>query len=137
MDARVVDDPGEALDEVSLVVTATTSHEPVLPDDVPEGVFIAAVGAFNPEMAELTPDLVVSSSVVVDTIEGVREKAGDLMQATVTATSLTSVRPSPGACRTPDCIARKTVADGSCSTWTAFPSASCARMYSTLCSDIS
>jgi 1-piperideine-2-carboxylate/1-pyrroline-2-carboxylate reductase [NAD(P)H] len=82
MDARVVDDdPGEALDEVSLVVTATTSHEPVLPDDVPEGVFIAAVGAFTPEMAELTPDLVVSFGVVVDTIEGVREEAGDLIQA--------------------------------------------------------
>jgi ornithine cyclodeaminase len=32
-------------------------------------------------MAELPPGLVGSSSVVVDTIEGVREEAGDLIQA--------------------------------------------------------
>src|SRR5215210_6995624 len=37
MEARVIDGPGEALDEVSLVVTATTSHEPVLPEEIPEG----------------------------------------------------------------------------------------------------
>jgi 1-piperideine-2-carboxylate/1-pyrroline-2-carboxylate reductase [NAD(P)H] len=81
MDARVVDGPQEALDEVSLIVTATTSGEPVLPEDVPEGIFVAAVGAFDPEMAELAPGLVGSSSVVVDTIEGVREEAGDLIKA--------------------------------------------------------
>ena len=81
MDARVVDGPQEALDEVSLIVTATTSGEPVLPEDIPEGIFVAAVGAFDPEMAELAPGLVGSSSVVVDTIEGVREEAGDLIKA--------------------------------------------------------
>jgi len=81
MDARVVDGPQEALDEVSLIVTATTSHEPVLPEEIPDNIFIAAVGAFDPEMAELAPRLVGSSSVVVDTIEGVREEAGDLIQA--------------------------------------------------------
>jgi ornithine cyclodeaminase len=81
MEARVVDGPEEALDEVSLIVTATTSQEPVLPEEIPEGVFVAAVGAFDPEMAELPPGLVGSSSVVVDTIEGVREEAGDLIQA--------------------------------------------------------
>jgi ornithine cyclodeaminase/alanine dehydrogenase-like protein (mu-crystallin family) len=53
MDARVVDGPEEALDEVSLIVTATTNGDPMLPEEVPEGVFIAAVGAFDPEMAEL------------------------------------------------------------------------------------
>ena len=81
MDARVVDGPQEALDEVSLIVTATTSHEPVLPEEIPDNIFIAAVGAFVPEMAELAPRLVGSSSVVVDTIEGVREEAGDLIEA--------------------------------------------------------
>jgi 1-piperideine-2-carboxylate/1-pyrroline-2-carboxylate reductase [NAD(P)H] len=44
MDARVVDGPQEALDEASLIVTATTSEDPVLPEEIPEGVFIAAVG---------------------------------------------------------------------------------------------
>jgi ornithine cyclodeaminase len=81
MEARIVDGPEEALDEVSLIVTATTSQEPVLPEEVPDNIFIAAVGAFDPEMAELPPGLVESSNVVVDTIEGVREEAGDLIQA--------------------------------------------------------
>ena len=81
MEASVVDGPEEALDAVSLVVTATTSQEPVLPEEIPEGTFVAAVGAFDPEMAELPPELVGSSIVVVDTIEGVREEAGDLIQA--------------------------------------------------------
>jgi 1-piperideine-2-carboxylate/1-pyrroline-2-carboxylate reductase [NAD(P)H] len=81
MEARVVDDPEEALEEVSLVVTATTSQEPILPEEIPDNIFVAAVGAFDPEMAELPPGLVGSSIVVVDTIEGVREEAGDLIQA--------------------------------------------------------
>jgi ornithine cyclodeaminase len=81
MEASVVDGPEVALDAVSLVVTATTSQEPVLPGEIPEGIFVAAVGAFDPEVAELPPGLVGSSTVVVDTIEGVREEAGDLVQA--------------------------------------------------------
>ncbi len=81
VDAWVVEDPREALDEVSLVVTATTSREPVVPGEVPEGIFVAAVGSFEPEAAELPADLVSRSTVVVDTLEGAREEAGDLIQA--------------------------------------------------------
>ena len=81
MEAAVVADPGAALAEVSLVVTATTSREPVLPDAVAEGTFVAAVGSFEPEAAELPPGLVSGATVVVDTMEGTREEAGDLIQA--------------------------------------------------------
>jgi 1-piperideine-2-carboxylate/1-pyrroline-2-carboxylate reductase [NAD(P)H] len=81
MEARVVDGPEEVLDGASLVVTATTSQEPILPEEIPDDIFVAAVGAFDPDMAELPPGLVGSSSVVVDTIEGVREEAGDLILA--------------------------------------------------------
>lgn len=81
MEARVVDAPEDALDEVGLVVTATTSREPVLPDAVPDGAFVAAVGAFKPEMAELSPAVISGSTVVVDTLEGAREEAGDLLAA--------------------------------------------------------
>jgi ornithine cyclodeaminase len=63
------------------VVTATTSREPVLPDEIPDGIFVAAVGSFEPEAAELPPALVSSSRVFVDTMEGAREEAGDLIQA--------------------------------------------------------
>ena len=81
VEARVVEDPKEALDEVSLVVTATTSREPVLPEEVPEDTFVAAVGSFEPEAAELPAGLVSRSTVVVDTLEGAREEAGDLIRA--------------------------------------------------------
>lgn len=81
MEAGVVESSGQVLDEVYLIVTATTSQEPVLPDDLPEGLFVAAVGAFKPEMAELPPGLLSRSTVVVDTLEGAKEEAGDLIQA--------------------------------------------------------
>jgi 1-piperideine-2-carboxylate/1-pyrroline-2-carboxylate reductase [NAD(P)H] len=81
MEARVVEDPERALAEARLVVTATTSREPVLPEEVPEGAFVAAVGSFEPEAAELPASLISRSTVVVDTMEGAREEAGDLIQA--------------------------------------------------------
>ena len=81
MEAEEVEDPEEVLDEVSLIVTATTSKEPVIPEDVPDGVFVAAVGSFEPEAAELPPALISNSRVFVDTIEGVKDEAGDLIQA--------------------------------------------------------
>ena len=79
--ARTIESPGEVLGEVGMIVTATTSREPVLPEDLPVGVFVAAVGAFNPQMTELPPALVARCHMVVDTLEGAREEAGDLIQA--------------------------------------------------------
>lgn len=81
VEAVVVENPEEALSEVGLVVTATTSREPVLPEGVRGGTFVAAVGSFEPEAAELGPGLISGSAVVVDTIEGAKEEAGDLIQA--------------------------------------------------------
>lgn len=81
VEALVVESPEEALSEVGLIVTATTSREPVLPEGVSQGTFVAAVGAFEPEAAELPPGLISGSAVVVDTIEGAKEEAGDLIQA--------------------------------------------------------
>ena len=81
MEAEAVEGPGEVLDDVSLVVTATTSKEPVLPEEIPDGVFVAAVGAFEPEAAELPSALISTSQIFVDTLEGARDEAGDLIQA--------------------------------------------------------
>ena len=81
MEARVVEGPEVALDQARLVVAATTSREPVLPEEVPEGIFVAAIGSFEPEAAELPAGLISRSTVVVDTLEGAREEAGDLIQA--------------------------------------------------------
>lgn len=86
IETEVASSVERVLDEVNLIVTATTSPEPVLPDDISADTFVAAVGAFNPEMAELSPRLISGSSVVVDTLEGVKEEAGDLIQAQKTGT---------------------------------------------------
>lgn len=79
--ASVVDAPEQALEHARLIATTTTSRQPVLPDILPADAFVAAVGAFNPEMAELPPALIESAAVFVDTLEGAREEAGDLIQA--------------------------------------------------------
>lgn len=81
MDAGVVARPEEALGEASLVVTTTTSREPVLPEGMRDDAFVAAVGSFEPEAAELPPALISRSTIVVDTMEGAREEAGDLLRA--------------------------------------------------------
>jgi len=81
LEAEEVEGPREVLDEVSLVVTATTSSEPVLPEEIPEGIFVAAVGSFEPEATEVPPALISTARVFVDTMEGAKEEAGDLIQA--------------------------------------------------------
>lgn len=81
MRASFVADPADALEEAALIVTATTSRTPVLPSSVRDDAFIAAVGAFEPEAAELPPGLIQNSTVVVDTVDGARDEAGDLIQA--------------------------------------------------------
>jgi 1-piperideine-2-carboxylate/1-pyrroline-2-carboxylate reductase [NAD(P)H] len=81
MRAEVLGDPHEAFGRVSLVVTATTSDRPVLRRPLPADVMVCAVGAFRPAMAELEGELIAGASVVVDTLEGARSEAGDLIQA--------------------------------------------------------
>jgi ornithine cyclodeaminase len=81
-----------------LVITATPSTEPVLPDLAELGAsatgyrwgprhFIAAVGAFRPDMAELPPRLCVqaaaSDRLFADTLVDLEVEAGDLLQAGV------------------------------------------------------
>src|SRR5699024_9385233 len=67
---QVVDTLAQIPDQVRLYASATTSQTPVLPEQLPADAFVAAVGAFKPDMAELPPALLRSSQVVVDTVEG-------------------------------------------------------------------
>jgi ornithine cyclodeaminase len=48
---------------------------------VQSGAHINAVGAFTPEMAELSPALLERAYVVVDEVEAAAAEAGDLIQA--------------------------------------------------------
>lgn len=67
------------LGKSALIVT--TSEEPVLPDDIPEDAFVAAIGSFRPNIAELPEGLIQKSTIVVDDLAGAREEAGDLIRA--------------------------------------------------------
>ncbi len=84
VDAEVAAD-ASASGDVDLIVTATNSSTPVLPSGLagrlrPDAT-ILAVGAFRPDMAEVPPEVVAATDVVVDTLAGAREEAGDLIQA--------------------------------------------------------
>jgi len=53
-----------------ICVTCTTSHEPLISrDDICPGIFIAAVGADNPQKQEIHPALMARAKVVCDVIE--------------------------------------------------------------------
>lgn len=88
---RVVDHPAEILDRVTVIITATTSSTPVLPETVRQDAFIAAVGAFRPDMAELPAALIRRARLYVDTLDGARAEAGDLIQANVDWCRVTSL----------------------------------------------
>ncbi len=72
-----------------MVVTVTSSRTPVLPDLAAgcwrDDHFIAAVGAFRPDMCELPPALCRGAAqagrLLADTLFGIEDEAGDLLQA--------------------------------------------------------
>jgi ornithine cyclodeaminase len=69
---------GEGIPEdVAFLVTATPSPTPVLPERVPEGVFLAAVGSFRPGMREVPEALVREAALYCDTEDALSE-AGEL-----------------------------------------------------------
>ncbi|MFT0735829.1 delta(1)-pyrroline-2-carboxylate reductase family protein [Ralstonia wenshanensis] len=95
--AGVAEAARAVLPQTSLVITATPSSQPVLPDlgdpSHPAGYawgahhFVAAVGAFRPDMAELPPRLCVHAAAVdrlyADTLVDLEAEAGDLLRAGV------------------------------------------------------
>lgn len=70
IEVRAVADLRKALLESDVGVTCTTSRKPLLTrDDVPPGIFLAAVGADHPEKQELDPALMATCKVVADVAE--------------------------------------------------------------------
>ena len=60
----------DAVSDSEIVVTCTTARSPILyARHLHEGLFIAAVGADNPEKQELAPELLQASRVVTDLLE--------------------------------------------------------------------
>lgn len=92
LDAQAIADPATVSAEARLIVTATTSTTPVLPPTVRDDAFIAAVGAYRPDMVEIPAALVERCAVYVDTLAGAQHEAGDLLQAGVDWTTVTPLR---------------------------------------------
>ncbi|HDS1816303.1 TPA: delta(1)-pyrroline-2-carboxylate reductase family protein [Pseudomonas putida] len=71
----------EAIDSAEVVITVTTSLQPVYDFEAKPGKLIIGVGAFTPEMAEIGPRTLLGSKVYVDDINSTRVEAGDLIQS--------------------------------------------------------
>jgi 1-piperideine-2-carboxylate/1-pyrroline-2-carboxylate reductase [NAD(P)H] len=97
--ARALRDPVEALPEATLIVTGTTSAQPVLPDQIRSDALICAVGAYLPTMAEVPAAIVRQARLYVDTLEGAQAEAGDLIQAGVDWSQVTPLEQAESAAR--------------------------------------
>lgn len=67
--------------ELDVVITVTTSTEPVYNELAQPGRLIIGVGAFKPEMAELGKVTLDGSDLYADDPAGARHEAGDLLRA--------------------------------------------------------
>ena len=92
--AHAVPDPNAALAECPMAVTCTPASAVVLSALPRRDGFLAAVGAFTPQMAELGAGLcrhvAAHGTVVLDTRDAVHE-AGDLLQAGLDMSSFASL----------------------------------------------
>jgi alanine dehydrogenase len=71
----------EAVRDVDICITCTTSKSPILTDDLDlRGCFVAAIGADNPEKHEIAPALMRRARILVDDIEACAS-GGDLNHA--------------------------------------------------------
>jgi alanine dehydrogenase len=88
-DVRAVDSPREAVEGASMVVTGTTSTEPVFPADaLADGAVVVAVGAYTEEMQELETGVFERAArVFADVPEEVAE-IGDLLATDLDAEDL-------------------------------------------------
>jgi alanine dehydrogenase len=79
IEAQAVETPAIAVSSADVVVTATTSHEPVFPADaLADGALVIAVGAYTAEMKELAPAVFSRASRVVADVPEEVATIGDL-----------------------------------------------------------
>ena len=80
--ADVVATPTAACRGAHVICTVTSSREPVIADsDVAPGAHVNAVGASVRTSRELPPGLVGRARLIVDSLEGARNEAGDIILA--------------------------------------------------------
>ncbi|HZZ09818.1 MAG TPA: bifunctional Delta(1)-pyrroline-2-carboxylate/Delta(1)-piperideine-2-carboxylate reductase [Paraburkholderia sp.] len=74
---------GATPDTVDVVITLTTSRQPVFDEAARAGRLVVGVGAFTPEMAEIGARTLAGSALFVDDAAGAKHEAGDFIQAGV------------------------------------------------------
>jgi 1-piperideine-2-carboxylate/1-pyrroline-2-carboxylate reductase [NAD(P)H] len=77
--------------DVDVVVTLTTSTQPVYNEPARPGRLVIGVGAFKPEMAELGEITLTGSDLYADDPAGARHEAGDLLRANIDWTKVGSL----------------------------------------------
>lgn len=97
---RVEPCPPEVPEGVDVVITLTTSTEPVYNEPARPGRLIIGVGAFKPEMAEIGKTTLDGSDLYADDPAGARHEAGDLMRAGIDWSTVRSLGALLG--QTPD-----------------------------------
>nr|WP_309101489.1 NAD(P)-binding domain-containing protein [Fredinandcohnia onubensis] len=77
----IMDHPDEAVSKADIVICATRSDTPVFSGkSLQPGTHINGVGSYLPHMQEVDEETVLRcSKIVADTIEGVKDEAGDLI----------------------------------------------------------
>ncbi|MFT4415551.1 ornithine cyclodeaminase family protein [Fredinandcohnia humi] len=78
---RVMDNPDEAVSKAEIVICSTRSETPVFSGkSLQPGTHINGVGSYLPHMQEVDEETIAKcSKIVADTIEGVKDEAGDLI----------------------------------------------------------
>lgn len=79
VDVSVADTSEAAVQGAQVVVTATDSCAPVIPDRLSPGTHVNAVGGYRPDMQEIPSSLMGRARVVVDQVEATLAEAGDVV----------------------------------------------------------
>ncbi|KUK13595.1 MAG: Ornithine cyclodeaminase [bacterium 42_11] len=82
-EVKAVKDYEKIISEADIIVTATTSKDPVLKGNLlKKGAHINAIGSYTPEMKELDVDTFSRASIIaVDSKDAVLEEAGEIIEA--------------------------------------------------------
>lgn len=81
--AEAADTATEAVSNATVVVTATTSTEPVFPADATDAELVVAVGAYEPAMQELEPGLIRRADRIFADVPEEAIETGDLRESSV------------------------------------------------------
>jgi ornithine cyclodeaminase/alanine dehydrogenase-like protein (mu-crystallin family) len=85
---NLVSNSKEAIQQVDIIITATTSSEPVFDgNEIKPGTHITGVGSYTPQMQEVDETTVRRARIVVDSREACLAEAGDIIipKATIEA----------------------------------------------------